>query len=67
MKQHKIPAKGGSMGSAGPTVANEMLFVESGYGAIRGNPGNVLLALGAEQRRKEERSGKIAVTLFCFR
>lgn len=39
------PAKGGSMGAAGPTVANGVLFVPSGYVGVKGGmPGNVLLA-----------------------
>ncbi|MGH9647265.1 MAG: PQQ-binding-like beta-propeller repeat protein [Bryobacteraceae bacterium] len=41
-----IPAKGGSMGAAGPVVAGGALFVPSGYVGVRqGIPGNVLLAL----------------------
>lgn len=41
-----VPAKGGSMGAAGPVVANGTLFVPSGYVGVRqGIPGNVLLAL----------------------
>jgi len=40
-----VPAKGGSMGAAGPTVAGGMLFAPSGYvGVQSGVPGNVLLA-----------------------
>jgi polyvinyl alcohol dehydrogenase (cytochrome) len=40
-----IDAKGGSMGSAGPTVAGGMVFVGSGYTfGERGTPGNALLA-----------------------
>jgi len=40
-----VPAKGGSIGAAGPTVAGGMLFVPSGYvGVQSGVPGNVLLA-----------------------
>jgi polyvinyl alcohol dehydrogenase (cytochrome) len=40
-----VPAKGGSMGAAGPTVAGGMLFVPSGYVGVQGGvPGNVLLA-----------------------
>jgi polyvinyl alcohol dehydrogenase (cytochrome) len=39
-----VPAQGGSMGSAGPTVAGGMVFVGSGYAVTRGRPGNVLLA-----------------------
>ena len=44
-----VPAKGGSFGSAGPVIANGMLFVASGYpGTLRGTPGNVLLAFGVD-------------------
>lgn len=40
-----IAARGGSMGAPGPTIANGMLFVGSGYiGFQNGVPGNVLLA-----------------------
>jgi polyvinyl alcohol dehydrogenase (cytochrome) len=40
-----VKAKGGSLGGPGPTVANGMLFVASGYvGFQSGIPGNVLLA-----------------------
>lgn len=39
-----VSAKGGSFGSAGPTVAGGMLFAGSGYGVTTGKPGNVLLA-----------------------
>jgi polyvinyl alcohol dehydrogenase (cytochrome) len=45
---NKIPAKGGGMGSAGPTIVGGMLYVGSGYGVIGGNPGNALLAFGIE-------------------
>jgi polyvinyl alcohol dehydrogenase (cytochrome) len=42
---NKVKAKGGSIGAAGPTVANGMVFVSSGYvGFQNGVPGNVLLA-----------------------
>lgn len=44
---NKVPAKGGSMGAPGPTVAGGMMFVGSGYvGLGNGTPGNVLLAFG---------------------
>ena len=43
-----VKAKGGSMSASGPVVAGGMLFVQSGYGALGGMPGNVLLAFGAE-------------------
>jgi polyvinyl alcohol dehydrogenase (cytochrome) len=42
---NSAPAKGGSMGAAGPVVAGGMLFVPSGYVGVRqGIAGNVLLA-----------------------
>jgi polyvinyl alcohol dehydrogenase (cytochrome) len=44
-----VPAKGGSMGASGPTIAGGLLFVGSGYtGKRNGMPGNVLLAFGSE-------------------
>jgi polyvinyl alcohol dehydrogenase (cytochrome) len=43
--ENKAPAKGGSIGAAGPVIANGMVFVGSGYlGFQNGVPGNVLLA-----------------------
>jgi polyvinyl alcohol dehydrogenase (cytochrome) len=45
---NRVPARGGSMGAPGPTVAAGMLFVGSGYvGLGNGTPGNVLLAFAA--------------------
>jgi polyvinyl alcohol dehydrogenase (cytochrome) len=42
-----VKGSGGSMGSAGPVIANGMLFITSGYiGFQGGQPGNVLLAFG---------------------
>lgn len=44
---NKVPAKGGAMGSAGPTIVGGMVFVGSGYsGPQPGRNGNVLLAFG---------------------
>ncbi|HTY93091.1 MAG TPA: PQQ-binding-like beta-propeller repeat protein [Steroidobacteraceae bacterium] len=43
-----VPAHGGSISSAGPTVAGGMLFVGSGYGVVTGTPGNVLLAFAVQ-------------------
>jgi polyvinyl alcohol dehydrogenase (cytochrome) len=44
-----VEAKGGSMGGPGPTVANGMLYVGSGYANVGGGmPGNVLLAFSAQ-------------------
>jgi polyvinyl alcohol dehydrogenase (cytochrome) len=39
-----VQAKGGSLNGSGPTIFGGMLFVNSGYGALGGMPGNVLLA-----------------------
>lgn len=39
-----VTAKGGSLGAAGAVVHGGMVFVNSGYGALAGMPGNVLLA-----------------------
>lgn len=43
-----VPAHGGSLNATGPTLAGGMLYVNSGYGALGGMPGNVLLAFGPE-------------------
>ncbi len=43
-----VKAHGGSMSASGPVVSGGMLYVNSGYGALGGMPGNVLLAFGAE-------------------
>jgi polyvinyl alcohol dehydrogenase (cytochrome) len=43
-----VKAKGGSLNATGPTLADGMLFVNSGYGALGGMPGNVLLAFSLE-------------------
>jgi polyvinyl alcohol dehydrogenase (cytochrome) len=41
-----VPAVGGSLDHGGATVAGGMVYVNSGYGRINGQPGNVLLAYG---------------------
>jgi polyvinyl alcohol dehydrogenase (cytochrome) len=41
---NKIAARGGSFSGTGPTVADGMLYVNSGYANTGGLPGNVLLA-----------------------
>jgi polyvinyl alcohol dehydrogenase (cytochrome) len=41
---NKVPARGGTIGTPGPTVAGGMVFVGSGYAVTAGTPGNVLLA-----------------------
>jgi polyvinyl alcohol dehydrogenase (cytochrome) len=43
-----VPARGGSMDGPGPVVVGGMLYVNSGYGGLIGNPGNVLLAFGLD-------------------
>ncbi len=43
-----VPAKGASMSGPGPAIAGGMVYVNSGYGALGGRPGNVLLAFGVE-------------------
>jgi polyvinyl alcohol dehydrogenase (cytochrome) len=42
------PARGASMIGPGAIVAGGMVYVNSGYGAFGGRPGNVLLAFGLE-------------------
>ncbi|HEY6401214.1 MAG TPA: PQQ-binding-like beta-propeller repeat protein, partial [Blastocatellia bacterium] len=37
-------AKGGTLDGGGPTVANGVLYTNSGYGRLIGYPGNLLLA-----------------------
>jgi polyvinyl alcohol dehydrogenase (cytochrome) len=44
-----VPAKGGSMGSSGPSIAGGMVFAGAGYpGVQEGRNGNVLLAFAVE-------------------
>ncbi len=43
-----VPAHGGSIVSAGATVAGGMLFVGSGYGVVSETPGNALLAFAVQ-------------------
>jgi polyvinyl alcohol dehydrogenase (cytochrome) len=45
---NKVEAHGGAIASTGPSIANGMLFIGSGYGVVGGNTGNVLLAFGIE-------------------
>jgi polyvinyl alcohol dehydrogenase (cytochrome) len=45
-----VDAKGASLIGPGPVVAGGMVYVNSGYGAFGGRPGNVLLAFGLESR-----------------
>jgi polyvinyl alcohol dehydrogenase (cytochrome) len=37
-------ARGGALDGAGPTIANGILYTNSGYGRLIGQPGNLLLA-----------------------
>ncbi|MBI1785737.1 hypothetical protein HYR69_11390, partial [Candidatus Sumerlaeota bacterium] len=39
-------AKGGSLSAIGPVISGGMMFLGSGYGALGGMAGNVLLAFG---------------------
>jgi polyvinyl alcohol dehydrogenase (cytochrome) len=43
-----VPAKGGSIDSAGPVIADGLLITNSGYALWKGLPGNVLLAFSAK-------------------
>ena len=43
-----VKAKGGSLSATGVIVVNGMAYVNSGYGALAGMPGNVLLAFAVE-------------------
>lgn len=43
-----VPARGGSIDSAGPAIAGGLVITPSGYALFRGAPGNVILAFGVE-------------------
>ncbi|PYT06563.1 MAG: hypothetical protein DMF60_09080, partial [Acidobacteria bacterium] len=43
-------AKGGTLDGGGPTIANGVLYTNSGYGRIIGQRGNVLLAFTVDGR-----------------
>jgi polyvinyl alcohol dehydrogenase (cytochrome) len=43
-----VEARGGSLDGPGTVVVNGMIYVNSGYGAMGGMPGNVLLAFSAD-------------------
>jgi polyvinyl alcohol dehydrogenase (cytochrome) len=45
-----VEGRGGSMDGPGPVIAGGMLFVDSGYSAGGGVPGNVLLAFSVDGR-----------------
>jgi polyvinyl alcohol dehydrogenase (cytochrome) len=58
-----VAAHGGSMGSAGASVAGGMLFFGAGYGVTSGTPGNVLLAFApAAPPRGSHSSARVAAT-----
>jgi len=44
------PTRGGALDGGGPTVANGILYTNSGYGRIVGQPGNLLLAFTVDGR-----------------
>ncbi len=39
-----VKTRGGSINAGGPTIVSGVLYLNAGYGAISGQPGNVLLA-----------------------
>jgi polyvinyl alcohol dehydrogenase (cytochrome) len=43
-----VKARGGSLNATGPTIYGGMMFVNSGYGALGGMAGNVLLAFATQ-------------------
>jgi polyvinyl alcohol dehydrogenase (cytochrome) len=45
---NKVAARGGAIASIGPSIANGMLFIGSGYAVTGSNSGNVLLAFSAQ-------------------
>lgn len=42
------PTKGGTLDGGGPVVVNRMLYTNSGYGRLIGQPGNLLLAFAVD-------------------
>jgi polyvinyl alcohol dehydrogenase (cytochrome) len=45
-----VKAGGGSLNHGGATIVNGMVFVNSGYGRLFGQPGNVLLAFSVKRK-----------------
>ena len=43
-----VAGQGGSINGPGPVVVDGMVYVNSGYAAFGGRPGNVLLAFGID-------------------
>ncbi len=47
---NRVPASGGSLDNGGAAIAGGMVYVNSGYGRITGEPGNLLLAFSVDGR-----------------
>jgi polyvinyl alcohol dehydrogenase (cytochrome) len=47
---NQVAAKGGSINGAGPTIANGIVYTNSGYQGFGGSAGNVLLAFSVDGR-----------------
>jgi polyvinyl alcohol dehydrogenase (cytochrome) len=45
---NNVPAHGGAINSIGPTMANGMLYIASGYAVVGSNSGNVLIAFSPQ-------------------
>lgn len=45
---NQVPGKGGSINGAGPTIANGIVYTNSGYQGFGGTAGNVLLAFSVD-------------------
>jgi polyvinyl alcohol dehydrogenase (cytochrome) len=43
-----VPAHGGSINNSGPTIANGMLYINSGEGRFVGRRGNALIAFSVD-------------------
>jgi polyvinyl alcohol dehydrogenase (cytochrome) len=43
-----VTATGGSVDQGGPTIANGMLYTNSGYGRLVGHRGNALIAFSVD-------------------
>ena len=50
-----VEGKGGGINGPGPVIAGGILYVNSGYGAIGGIPGNVLLAFARVSNSRIDR------------
>jgi len=53
-----VETKGGSLDGPGPTVADGMLYVYTGYGFWGGMPGNALLAFHVGEQEQENGTAK---------